>query len=213
MNLTIPFTKEIIFKSKIAEITSISLEHDISINEGELLGDFIISGEYKNLDINVDTYPFSHVVPFSVSLDDDIDIDSLKYEIVDFTYSILNEDTLRVDISLLVTADKIFKKLDEVFEKVDDETARETIDNSVEHEEIDDKDVSQEVKVEEEKVIDYESAQDDFVTYHIHIVKIDESVESICSTYNITKEELFELNDIKEVSIGDKLIIREVNDK
>ena len=211
MNLTIPFSKEIIFKSKIAEISSISLEHDVSINEGELLGDFIISGEYKNLDINVDTYPFSHVVPFSVSLDTDIDIDTLKYEINDFTYSILNEDTLKVDISLIVTADKIFKKVDDIFEKVDEEVRDIEVSNIEEEINMETQNNIEEVK--EENLLDYDNVQDDFVTYHIHIVKIDESIESICDSYNITKEELFELNDVKEVSMGDKLIIREVNDK
>ena len=86
MNITIPFSKDIPFKSKIAEICSISLEEDVSINEKELLGDFIISGDYKNLDINVDTMPFNFVVPFSVELEKDIDLNTLKYEIYDFKY-------------------------------------------------------------------------------------------------------------------------------
>ena len=46
MNCIIPYTKEIPFNSKIKEITSISLEHEMNINEGEILGNFIVSGEY-----------------------------------------------------------------------------------------------------------------------------------------------------------------------
>ena len=45
MNINIPFNKIVPFKSSIAEICSISLEHDISINDSELLGDFLITGE------------------------------------------------------------------------------------------------------------------------------------------------------------------------
>ena len=117
MNITIPFSKEILFKSKIAEITSISLEHDVSINEKELLGDFIVSGDYKNLDVNVDTNPFSHIVPFSVELDSDIDLETLKYEIEDFSYEIKDEDILLVNILFHVSADKIINRHEELFEK------------------------------------------------------------------------------------------------
>ena len=97
MDLTIPFSKEILFKNNIAEICSISLEEDVSINDTELLGDFILEGEYKNLDINVDTMPFNHVVPFSINLDRDIDLNTLSYEIKDFSYDVIGSDTLKVD--------------------------------------------------------------------------------------------------------------------
>ena len=120
MNLSIPFKKNIPFKTSIAEICSISLEHDVSINESELLGDFIVSGEYKNLDVNVDTMPFEHVVPFSVALDDDINIETLSYEIEDFTYEVENNDSLTVNIVLHVTAEKIIESPSErIFEKDD----------------------------------------------------------------------------------------------
>ena len=47
MNLTIPFTKDIKFSSNISEILSISLEHEYTVNELGVLGNFIVSGEYK----------------------------------------------------------------------------------------------------------------------------------------------------------------------
>jgi len=218
LNITIPFSKEIIFKSKIAEITSISLEHDISINDEELLGDFIISGEYKNLDVNVDTFPFSHVVPFNVSLDSDVDVNSLKYEIVDFNYEIINEEILKVNINLHVEADKIFKKVEEIFEKPDEETLRSDVDTIAINSEVNDDEVSKEnvnnVDIRDnnvtiDTVLNYDNVSDDFVTYHVHIVKIDETIQSICEEYNVTKEELLELNDVTDISMGDKLIIRD----
>ena len=46
MNCIIPFTKDIKFKTNIAEILSISLEHDFTANPEEVLGNFTISGDY-----------------------------------------------------------------------------------------------------------------------------------------------------------------------
>ncbi|MBO4601126.1 MAG: LysM peptidoglycan-binding domain-containing protein [Bacilli bacterium] len=218
MNLTIPFSKEIVFKSKIAEINSISLEHDISINESELLGDFIISGDYKNLDINVDTIPFSHIVPFSVNLDDDIDIDSLTYDVVDFNYEINNEDILKVNISLHVEAEKkISEKLD-IFEEVKEDLNRDDLVLDIK-EEINQEDLQNEVDIKDENVDEKTSLilsddlKEDYITYHVHLVKIDETIDKICSEYKISKEELTLINDTSTINVGDKLIIPINNDK
>ena len=40
MNCIIPFTKDIKFKTSISEILSISLEHDYTLNDNDLLGNF-----------------------------------------------------------------------------------------------------------------------------------------------------------------------------
>ena len=44
MKQVIPFVKEIVFKNNIASITSISLEHEEKIFDGEVSGDFIEIG-------------------------------------------------------------------------------------------------------------------------------------------------------------------------
>lgn len=228
MNITIPFSKEILFKSKIAEITSISLEHDVSINEKELLGDFIVSGEYKNLDVNVDTNPFSHVVPFSVNLDDDIDIESLKYEIEDFSYEIKEEDILKVNILFHVTADKIVFKHEDVFERPSDDVFEVKDERVIEEPITDDKSDDDENTIVEEisenrlekangvtnsEIITNNELVEDYITYHIHLVKAGETYKSISKIYNISEEELQDLNDYADVSLGDKLLIPEINEE
>lgn len=212
LNISIPFNKVIPFKSSIAEICSISLEHDISINDSELLGDFIITGEYKNLDVNVDTNPFEHVIPFNVSLDDDINIDTLNYEIEDFTYEILNDDSLNVKIILHVEADKKTQNID-VFEKtidINEDDRLDLIENNVDTnikennvENITDNDID---------IINNINIKEDYITYHIHYVKPSETIESISSIYNINKDKLLELNDISSIQAGDKIIIPEINE-
>ena len=47
MKKIIPFKKNIIFKTNLAEIVSISLEHEIKKEDMEVKGNFIISGSYK----------------------------------------------------------------------------------------------------------------------------------------------------------------------
>lgn len=218
MNITIPFSKDIPFKSKIAEICSISLEEDVSINEKELLGDFIISGDYKNLDINVDTMPFNFVVPFSVELEKDIDLNTIKYEIYDFKYDVINEDSLKVLISFHVEADVLVDKHVNLFEKPleDDLIIEEQInedeniirDDNSDNMNLDNQEESNEMREENKvSIISSHDLEDDYITYHIHMVKINETIESISSEYKIDKDELIELNDITNINVGDKLII------
>ena len=219
MNITIPFSKEILFKSKIAEITSISLEHDVSINDKELLGDFIVSGEYKNLDINVDTNPFSHVVPFSVNLEENIDINTLKYEIEDFSYGIKDEDILVVNILFHVTADSIVFKHEELFEKPNTDEIKEEIEKRSEDFIIEEniEDDEDKIKSEERKinvdVLQSNELFEDYITYHIHLVKTGETIKTISKLYNISEDELLDLNNQMEISVGDKLLIPEVNEE
>ena len=51
MNTKIPFTKDILFEKKVSEITSISLEHEIKVEESTLKGNFIVSGDYKSHEV------------------------------------------------------------------------------------------------------------------------------------------------------------------
>jgi len=213
LNITIPFEKLLPFKTNIAEVCSISLEHDVSINDNELLGDFIISGEYKNLDVNVDTYPFEHVIPFSVDLEDDILIDTLNYEVEDFTYDIVNNDTLKVKIILHVTADKKLVDLKEdIFEKDPEIKIEDRLDliDDIKPNNVEEKSNTIEDKVD---IINNTNIKEDYITYHIHFVKINETIDSICSEYKIEKEKLLELNDITTIDVGDKIIIPDVDEQ
>ncbi len=58
MNLIIPFTKDIKFTSNISEITIISLKHEFTVNNDEILGNFIVSGDYKTHELSVNKEHF-----------------------------------------------------------------------------------------------------------------------------------------------------------
>ena len=118
MKIKVPFTKDILFKSKIAEITSISLEHELSLDNNEVGGVFIVSCDYKTHEVCVNKETFEYKLPFNVEITENIDKDTLNFEIIDFYYDIVGDDTLRVNIEFEVSAEVI--KEEEVEEVSED---------------------------------------------------------------------------------------------
>lgn len=102
MKKIIPFKKEIIFNSNISEITSISLEHKLSIDNLNVFGEFIVSGDYKISDNSDTVEPFDYNIPFNYVLDELIDTKSATVDVDDFYYEIVNEKVLSVSIDVCV---------------------------------------------------------------------------------------------------------------
>ena len=102
MKNIIPFKKDVIFKTNISEITSISLEHTLSIEKEKISGDFIINGEYKISDNSSTVEPFDLKIPFEISLDERFDTDKATLDIDDFFYEIINNSVLSLSIDVLV---------------------------------------------------------------------------------------------------------------
>ena len=78
MKKIIPFSKEIIFKTNLAEITSISLEHTLNTQDKDIDGSFIISGDYKIHEVSINRENFNYKIPFKHELDNDIEEESVK---------------------------------------------------------------------------------------------------------------------------------------
>lgn len=102
MKQIIPFVKDLELGTKIAEITSIALEHNLQMeNDDSIVGDFIVSGKYKINDISINEEVFEKVLPFDITLDDKYDASKVQIDIDDFYYEIINEEFLRVHIDVL----------------------------------------------------------------------------------------------------------------
>lgn len=228
MNLTIPFTKDIKFSSNISEILSISLEHEYTVNELGVLGNFIVSGEYKTHEVSVNKENFEKVLPFSVDLTTKIDTDSLDFAIEDFTYELIDKNTLKVNIEYSIKANLL---KEEVFESVED--ANETLEDMLDNIDLEEKEERNDEVIEEkmEEKEDIEEQRDtvseeeketvisstlekeeSFITYNIHIMQSNDTIENICAKYNTNTSILEEYNDISKVSVGDKIIIPEINE-
>lgn len=212
MKNVIPFTKEIKFDNNISEITSISLEENYNVTCDTIDGEFIISGDYKTHELSVNKENFEYKLPFSVDLTEKIIPETLDFEITDFSYDILNDNTLKVNIEF-----KFDAKLDEVREELYtevEEYINESIDQKNEVEENNKNILEDRIDVEDENtIIDMVNENDDeYMTYHIHIVKESETIESICALYNSNTNLLTEYNDLSEFKVGEKLIVVEENE-
>ena len=250
MKQVIPFYKEIVFKNKIANLTSISLEHNEKVIDSEVSGEFIIYGEYKTHNDTTEKETFRFKLPFTALIPDDVDLETINVDITDFKYEQIDSDVLRVDIDFLLEGKELerFKDNqmleDEILEKLEEEEKinylDEQIDNILNVEENDDErdfnlDIlsNNDVNVtlnEPEKVTDVvplkeddkviqeqtqvkEEVKEEYITYHVHVVTSNDSVESIMKMYNANLDTLKEYNDIKELKVGDKVIIPFIADE
>ena len=261
MFIKIPFESEIDFKSNIREITKMSLEHDYNVNDGVVLGNFYISGEYKSHELSVNTEEFKYTLPFTVELRSDIDRESVDFNIEDFSYDIVDNTKLKINIEYSLAGDILEENNpdDELFERVSDEEMNSdleymddaiAIDSTLVENESEDKNVQEDKDTikkderEEEEIIKEEEVKeevkeplekeditdeiikdrldsenektimdtiknedDTFVTYHVYIVKENDTFESISSMYKIPVSLINEYNDLETLNVGDKVLI------
>ncbi len=221
MREIIPLKKDIVFKSKIGELSNLNLDHDYKINDNVVNGTVALSGTYKMTEASVLEDDFYYTIPFSIAISDRINKDTIKIEIDDFKYDI-EKDVLKVNIDLEFTCEEVEenmeepKELEEIHEGVDDymddyfkedkiELEDKTEVNSVKN----DIDVHENINSITNNIMNTENK---YYTYKVYIVRGGDTIESICTKYNITYEELKEYNDLSEINVGDKLIIPSFNE-
>ena len=123
MKQVIPFRKEIEFKTMITKITSISLEHTLSLtDEYTIKGDFLLEGTYKMTEASTIEEPFNYKIPVEINIDSKYETSDITIDIDDFTYEILDEEKLSLKIDLLI--DNLIEKKEEekieIFDSFDD---------------------------------------------------------------------------------------------
>ena len=149
MKEIIPLKKDIIFKTKVAEVTSINLEHDYKILDDMVEGTVYLSGSYKMTEASVIEEDFVYNIPFSIAISKRIDKDTIKIDIDDFKYEVI-KDVMKVDISLELTCNELERKEEIKEEKeleIEDNITNIDFDNY-----IDDyfKDENKDIKIEED---------------------------------------------------------------
>lgn len=129
MRQTIPFTKDITFKSRIGELTSISLDHDLTLKGEDIItGNFYISGTYKVEDTLLNPEKYSYKIPATIAISDEYDTFDSSVDIDDFEYEV-DGDVLKIKI--IVAIDNLKKK-----ERVEPETREERKEEIKENEEL-----------------------------------------------------------------------------
>ena len=243
MKSVIPFTKELDFNAKVQEITSISLEREFSVEDGSVVGNLFVSGDYKSHEISVNVTPFSFKIPFTIEIPDNLDKDSITIEISDFAYDMVDDSKITVhielelegneivqeveedefvDVPVEVDSEEILKMMeerkDEEIEKdqnEEDEKAQEEFieENSTEND--DERDKVQEIEIvkeSEDVLMQNIDTDSEYTTYHIHMVKEGETVETICTMYNSNINLLMDYNDLSNLTPGEKILIPSENE-
>lgn len=205
MNKIIPFNRDIKFNGSIGEITSIALDDTLVFKDSHTIsGDLIVRGCHKIDEIEED---FSYNLPTQISVDDKYDTEKAKISVDDFYYEIINDDTLKVKIDLILD-DLYYKEV-----KIEPLTRDITMDDV---KKIDEEEIN-EIQNEESNnnITDLFNETDNIKEYSIYrvcLVSSSDTLDSILNKYNVTKEELSYYNDLENLKPGVKLIIPSVDE-
>lgn len=226
MKKVINYEKDILFKTNIGEICSISLEHDFTVLEGVLKGEFILEGEYKANELSINKEPFLYRLPLEYDLEEGVLLDTLSYEIENFEYTIKDDClTVMIDFGIRYEEKPVVPNIPDISEEElnGEEILPKLKDEDYENEEDDEVVV---VPVEEEKpeigdrtteedgevIIESIDEDDEYITYHVHIVKAGETLEAIASEYGTSVEIIKEYNEVDILEEKSKLIIPIANE-
>lgn len=101
MQIIKKINRELEFNYNISEITSICMDIDYKVNGNVLSGVLNLEGDYVSSNFEDTREDFDKKLDFSIDLDKNIDTNTVKVEIDDFTYSIdQNKLNINVDLSL-----------------------------------------------------------------------------------------------------------------
>lgn len=101
MQIIKKINRELEFNYNISEITSICMDIDYKVNGNVLSGVLNLEGDYVSSNFEDTREDFDKKLDFSIDLDENIDTNTVKVEIDDFTYSIdQNKLNVNVDLSL-----------------------------------------------------------------------------------------------------------------
>ena len=218
MRKIVPFNNVLTFNTDVCEITAISLEHDIKIDVDSIHGVFYISGEYKITDGQLTKEKFNFELPFDIALGSEYEENTLTVDIDDFRYELLKDNKLKVNIELSLDGEE--KKPEviqeeeipepdkiDIKELEDRKEDTEMEDNELLNEMLDSKN---EVTIENENnnnIFNEFTEEEKYVTYRVYPVVEGDTLESILSKYQTTKEELAKYNNDLDIHVGYKLII------
>lgn len=205
MKKIVPFKKDIALNTNIYEIKSISLEHSLSLKEKNIVeGKFIISGSYKMTDTSTSTDEFNYKLPFEIQIDEKYETKDLTVDINDFYYELIDNKILSVNIEIVI--DNLEEKKLDIKEELREEIKKT---NQIENSET--SSLNEEIKEERNEIItsifDDMNNNENYVTYKVHIVTENDTVESIIQKYKVSENILNSYNDLSNIKIGDKIII------
>ena len=213
MKKIVPFQKELTFKDKVLEITSIALDNTLKLNKDLVSGEFIVSGTFKKFLEGQIEEEFKYNIPVDITIDSKYDTSNCNVSIDDFSYEIINESILKVNISVML--DDLDIKMPEKEDIEEAFVLRGEDDNKPDNLVVDaNLKIDKEFLEKENNNIDYEKELDlnledskEYSIYRVYTVKEDDTLDIIYEKFNTTKEVLMDYNDISDIKVGSKIII------
>lgn len=211
MKIILPFKKDVLLKDNVYEITSISLENQLSINEYLVQGTLYVTGEYRVSDASNTVLPFNLELPVSISLDDNYDTSNAKCDIDDFYYEII--DNQKISISVDISVDRLKQR--EISDNKRNINVIEDrcidIDDDIDDKVIENSKVDNDKKEVKENSInslfDKLDNNENYKSYLIYIIRENDTLDNILEKYNVDIDIIKEYNDISDIKVGDKIII------
>ncbi|MBR4617701.1 MAG: hypothetical protein IKO49_00070 [Bacilli bacterium] len=148
MKKTVSFTKNLEFPTMIGEITEITLEDNLKfVDSNNIEGSFFIGGKYKMTGASLLEEDFSFNLPIEVAVVENLDINTCKVSVSDFTYEVVDDSVLKVNVEIFIEGMEIIEDDKDDLEEVDVE--RECDGDSKDEKELE-VPIKQEVKKEDE---------------------------------------------------------------
>ncbi len=232
MRKVISFDKKLEFKTMIGEVTSISLDPNLSFSDdSDISGDLVISGKYKLTAASRLEDDFVFSLPVEIALSEKLEEETRNVYIDDFRYEVEEDDTLNCQIDLVVEgvekievdedssfSEENLEKIEEIQISSDSSDMRE---QSISEEQItneivlDNTDIEEVAEVEPEKeghnvgslFSSFKDSDESFATYSVYIVRENDTIDTIMNKYQVHREELEDYNDLDNLIIGTKIII------
>lgn len=207
------------------------------IDSSNIEGNLILSGKYKLTEASRLEEEFNYKLPIEISLTEKLDTKTSSVEISNFTYEMQDENIMMCNIELMIDGLELIEddrecdgegdvkeieipiKENKEIKKEKQETIKQEKIKKEENEEkpkkrITKQEITKEEVVEEQEtetnsfhLFDITESDETYGTLLVYIVRENETVNSIITKYNTTIEELEKYNDLKDLSIGTKLII------
>ena len=232
MRKVISFDKKLEFKTMIGEVTSISLDPNLSFSDdSDISGDLVISGKYKLTAASRLEDDFVFSLPVEIALSEKLEEETRNVYIDDFRYEVEEDDTLNCEIDLVVEgveeievdedssfSEENLEKIEEIQISSDSSDMRE---QSISEEQItneivlDNTDIEEVAEVEPEKeghnvgslFSSFKDSDESFATYSVYIVRENDTIDTIMNKYQVHREELEDYNDLDNLIVGTKIII------
>ena len=227
MKKIIPFSKDLMFKTKINEITSIAIDNTLKLDNNLVSGEFLINGTYKMIENGELEENFNYNIPVDITIDNKYDTSNCSISIDDFTYEIINEDNLRVNISVML--DDLDIKVDPIETIEIDDREIGLPEKDIEEASIVNKDsnnktinvnVDSNVSINspkteitlEDELLNNMDDNPEYSIYRVYTMKEEDTLEGILDKYKVSKEILSDYNDLDNLKVGSKIIIPSVDE-